>query len=358
MVLHEITQQNLAEIVAHRTGAERYSQTQFYLSECPYCGNSNHSHVSSLFGQTSVGVFFKCFACGKATSIYSLGIHLGVLDRKEIKEEEVIPVSPIVFDTQEKPDWWNNRYTLLEEYTKNSSVFSEWAKYKGIRPDEVQKYNLGYGCLPNTTIPRLIIPVFDGEDNLIGFRGRLVDKPTGNQVKWLSTKGLSVSKLDVPPFYKYAREYSHLIIVENMVDAILINERTNYCAIPTMSVTYWNDDWYKRIDELNPISIIVAYDKDLAGNGISKDSIKPHLEKRLSKMGILFDEVTGCKITKDNILVRYVDYEDKTQIAKIPSPYGYRLYLNLKQKIKSSFIHLGDWREIEGNDIGDTMVKR
>jgi hypothetical protein len=237
----------LAHHIAKVSNAEIASHNQYYLSECPYCGNDNHSHISSRFGETNVGTFFKCFACGKATSIYMLGVKLGIINPDEDEEPEETVIKPLVKQSS-LPDWWNKRWQLLEQYQNNREKIYMWAQYKNVRPDEIEKYALGYGYLPHTTTPRLIVPVFDGKE-LIGFRGRLVDNPEGNQVKWLSTKGLSPSNMKNPPFYSRAKDYSHLFVVENMVDAILVNERTPHTAIPTMSVTYWNESWTEKIRE-------------------------------------------------------------------------------------------------------------
>ena len=347
----------LAHYIAKVSNAEIASHNQYYLSECPYCGNDNHSHISSRFGETNVGTFFKCFACGKATSIYMLGVKLGIINPDEDEEPEETVIKPLVKQSS-LPDWWNKRWHLLEQYQNNREKIYMWAQYKNVRPDEIEKYALGYGYLPHTTTPRLIVPVFDGKE-LIGFRGRLVDNPEGNQVKWLSTKGLSPSNMKNPPFYSRAKDYSHLFVVENMVDAILVNERTPHTAIPTMSVTYWNESWTEKIRELLPISVIVAYDADLAGNGCGKEIMRELIQKRLRKLSLDCAEVNSYAIRGNNLEIKYVNSVGDVLESRIPSPYGIRLYKKLSGRV-GAFTHLADWSAIDQNikDVGELIGKR
>lgn len=350
-----LEQLQLASIVASRSKAEPIGTNQFFLPHCPFCGKDNGKHVSSRFGQTNVGVFFKCFSCGEACSIQTLGETLGVLARNEsITPEEVSKVK-IVFSEPKDPDWWESRYDLLESYQKNGQVYSKWAMCgKRIRPDEVVKYQLGYGTLPNGYDERIIVPIFSGDD-LIGFRGRDVDNHS--QLKWMSTDNKILSSLEKPPFYNHLSEYKHLLIVENMVDAILVNERTPYNAIPTMSVVYWNDLWFEEIRKLNPVSIIVAYDKDIYGNGSNAKEMRNFTHSALTRKGLDVERVTGIKYTDENILVRYVDSSDNSYTHKLPLPHGIKLVKRLRKEKMGCPIHLADWSNIEATDIGELLTK-
>jgi len=129
-----------------------------------------------------------------------------------------------------------------------------------------------------------MVPFFSG-GLVVGFRGRAVACDCG---KWLSPSGSrivlynggrllppesrnrnAVFSLGDCPDEVWARK-KLLIIVENPIDALLIEEKTRHLAVATLGVSMWRQGWTKALKRAKPETVIIAFDNDLPGNGGAK----------------------------------------------------------------------------------------
>ena len=70
-----------------------------------------------------------------------------------------------------------------------------------------------------------------------------------------------------------------VVIVENPIDAILIEQTTDWLAVATLGVTVWKEEWTQALKANSPHLVVIVYDNDIAGNTTNDDFRSHWLEK-------------------------------------------------------------------------------
>lgn len=254
--------------------------------DCPFCGSKAGNQINPHASFSPKG--FKCFSCGTGKSLKALWEHIG---HPAYKTPDV-PIKPL-------PEAKKTPFKLsLDQYQRDyyltPDVVSHWQAYKPIPEATIRDYQLGYGVLPRSACkhPRLIVPIFGRDGQIVHLRGRRVGCDC--ESKWTVSGGWSMESLEP---YNSQCVKPIVLIVENPIDALMIssvrfhqpvirlllpgtmntsvhhlcewreNMRSDYpiSAIATFSVAYWREGWSDYLE--NASQIIVAYDNDLPGNG-------------------------------------------------------------------------------------------
>lgn len=303
---------------------------------------------------------FHCFACPKSTSLYQLSIDLGMgsddigggyTSRKRIN---YIP----------KPRLWFDKVdTLQSDYVSSANVYDSWQDYKKISSNIVDKYGLGLGSLPETRCKhnRLITPIRDRSGDVKWFRGRSIDCDCE---KWIGASGISPYEVPLPLSY-WLKPDTTIFIVENFVDAIIINETTPYQAVSSLSVSYWCDRWTRAIKAVNAPYVMVTFDADMPGNGATCEThlvtaAKARIYRKLLIEGVELstDDIEVVEIGYNNtqILIDWIAFGgiEAGQMA-MPQPSGVKLANRLRKEGINAYV--SKWNEgEEGMDIGSLYL--
>lgn len=311
---------------------------------CPYCGKeSSPTDLHCAFGyifteNNSYG--FHCFVCGASVSLENL---YKLFTNQSIVIDRVDKVV-----TEKAPRYWQTRINqLLSRFTGNKDKYQAWERYKHVGPNLVDKYHLGLGKLPDSRCihKRLVTPIFSSGQP-VWFRGRAYKCECQ---KWLGSKGVSPTHLPLL-LSEHVKPGQYIFIVENYVDALLVNEHSPYAGIPTLSVSYWGSSWTEEIRALKPKHVIIAYDADVAGNGpINRAHLLGTAKKRLQRrLGAIEANVEITSEDKTGWIISW-RYLEAQGTLKIPIPNG----VKLANKLLAAGlpVTLAKW-ENEGDDIG------
>lgn len=221
---------------------------------CPSCGHPV-KRGQTHFSFSRDGAF--CFVCGYDSGLRALAAHYGLADGMPV-ERRPLPPRPEArhYNIREHaPD------ELAVRYAAHPERMQRWQAYKPVNADTIKRYRLGFGALPahSSRCPhrRLIVPLFEA-GTCVGFRARQVECECG---KWLSPGGSQLTLYN-------ARDLAGKLvwIVENPIDALLIEQRYPECAaVATLGVSVWRDEWTELVRPAR--KVIVAYDHDCPGNG-------------------------------------------------------------------------------------------
>ncbi len=330
---------------------------QIIPDNCPYCGADNSRDFHSSYGQIfpDAGYGYKCFANCETVGLYQLALHIGAVEapggRKPIKFSPKLPkVAPVM--PQEKRHWQLHGAAYFEQYAGNLDKFRLWWEYKRIPRDIIEKHGLGVGVVPSSRCAheRLITPIIQNGE-LVMIRGRAIDCDCP---KWLPAAGASPSEIDLI-LVDQVQEGDIVLVVENYVDALLVNETTDYKAVCTLSTSYWYPHWQQQLIERNPALVIPAFDGDVAGNGGTPSQVREAARKRVAKkLKCAIEDVTVTKLDMNarGWNVKWVNHVAKGT-ERIPMPAGVKLNNELtKDNVPSALLK---WDE-EGQDIGKVWM--
>lgn len=170
-----------------------------------------------------------------------------------------------------EPYWRRNAERLIEVYCKHPGRVKLWNAYKPLPRETIIGAELGVGILPSNKCrhERLIVPVRDSFGRVVCFRGRRIAcdcaDEQGRPINWTTSAGW---RLDELPLYNLGTGSGSVIyIVENQIDALMVNAYTDYKGVATLSTSYWRPAWTTALQEAAPKLVVVAYDNDLPGNG-------------------------------------------------------------------------------------------
>lgn len=312
-----------AELRALLPGIEKRigGKDQVVPTACPFCGKGNdremHCSYGEIFPNGDMG--FKCFSCGIAQSLPGL---YSVMTGQDTKRDFVAAKLPPSRERQ-KPYWKSNSDEYLRKFRSAGSLFEAWYDYRRITPDIVKKYCLGLGVLPQSRFKdiRLIVPIMQ-RGEVAMFRGR---KITGDGAKWTSSGGVSPADIQLP-FVGLIKSGDIVFIVENPVDAILVNEfsRDGVSAVAALSTNYWYPHWTSRLKDAKPSLVITAFDNDVAGEGASVDRVVAVARERIAKIHDLTGErieIKGIRTSGRGWRVSWVS-GDKHGTLPIQAPAG------------------------------------
>lgn len=303
-------------------GAERSygGVRQIVPAICPFCGKSNDRDFHSSYGPIFDGDYgFKCFSCGEAVSLHGLYVKL-TGDNSSLPL--AIPAVRTLPATKERARayWRKNAASLVEAYTRGQERYAAWERYKGISAAIVDKYHLGLGVLPQSRFRdvRLIVPIMQ-RGAAVMLRGRRI---AGDGPKWTSAGGVSPSDIQLP-FVENVKS-DIIFIVENPIDAILINEHSAASAVAALSTNYWYPHWTARLKELAPSIVITAYDNDLVGEGGDALKVIKVARERIAKIHALAVDDIRIRKVETNAGGWRIGWASKglEGVLSIPAPAG------------------------------------
>lgn len=226
---------------------EKFSRKGEYLYNfrCPICGDSQTSQNKArgyLFAQKG-GMFFKCHNCQASLTLGSLIKHLdpnlykqycldrykqGEGGRKAHKAHNFIFKS-VVFESTRQNNALRSLLTPLNKMAKDSEVF-DYVNSRKIPKnryedlyfvDDIQKFKKfvdGYDDKIMGNEPRLVLPFFDENNNLVGLSGRGL---RGEKLRYVTIR----IKNDSPMIFGFNKvDFKKPIkIVEGPIDSLFLN---------------------------------------------------------------------------------------------------------------------------------------
>ena len=345
-----------AELQRVLPGQERTigGTVQIVPAICPFCGKSNEREFHSSYGAIFDGDYgFKCFSCGVAYPLSAL--YSKLTGRHAEGAMPTVTLRP----TREraKPYWKKQLPSLMVAYTGHPDRYTAWHSYRRISQEVAEKYQLGVGILPQSQHRdiRLIVPILE-HDGIVMLRGRRID---GDGPKWTSAGGVSPADIQLP-FAEHV-DTDILFIVENPIDAILINEYSRASAVAALSTNYWYPHWTAKIKALKPSIVITAYDHDLAGEGVSVGQVIKVARERIAKIyaarGV---ELAKIKIVKVETSARgwRIHWQSGSNegILPIPAPAG----VQRRNELLKAGIQVASmpWKDAADKcDIGDLYIR-
>lgn len=268
-------QGELFALVHHHLAGKPARRGDEHHADCPYCGKESKRGQTHFTYSPRGG---HCFVCGGGGGLVELAAHLGLTDASPPPTSRPRPAPPMPDPLPPPPAWrsWRRAEYMDAYYPNATAVAAAWRSSNYGKPVtivDVARHWLGYGALPGSHEQRLIVPVFGDDGRLACLRGRLPDKGG-----WMSPAGWRLAEL---PLYNLRRAWPGctLVIVENAVDALLLSRHYESrgaaaVAVATLSVTYWADAWDAALLAVKPARVLVVYDNDLAGNGITDEALR------------------------------------------------------------------------------------
>jgi len=173
---------------------------------------------------------------------------------------------PVKLDPLPAPTWREQPEAVIARACAHPNRFPLWQAYRPLARVTIRRYELGVGRLPDCACPheRLVYPVRQA-GRVVGLYGRRIACRC-QTAKTLMARG-SVKTLfgvdDLVPFWP-------LVIVENPVDAALLNQECNTAeygvqAVAVGSAGIWRDWWTQHLRRLGLPGLLVWFDNDLAG---------------------------------------------------------------------------------------------
>ncbi len=287
-----------------------------FVARCPLCGDSAKNIRKKRFNlkfENEKSIFYHCFNCNASGSFISLYARIkGITDKQAYRE-----ISKKKIDNIKKN--WEKPNQIVESVQKNG-FFNEYKKDwigindkpKGVVQTEFQKRLLSF--LYKRRLPksypfyiatggfyknRIIVPVFDGDKNIIYFQGRSLDNNADQ--KYLNPT-LTSKKMIIMNEHSFDPE-KYIVITEGIFDACLVGNQGTCCFGSSI-----DDDFLAQIKTKTKKGIIIALDNDKTG----KSSIKKIIKKSryaafLRYFKMPFDDIKDINelVIKKNIGIVY-----------------------------------------------------
>lgn len=165
---------------------------------------------------------------------------------------------------------YDNNYKLAIEYIKNLKGNKQVLEYlysRGLNDEDLKEWMIGYNVYEN----RIVFPLMDNRENIVGFNRRLITKESKNiHMKYIHP---SNSEIFNKSKYLYGlhninKKVKYIIITEGVMDVILA---TKY-NVPNVVCTLGTSLQKEHIDIIKNYGLepIIIYDNDASG----QDGIK------------------------------------------------------------------------------------
>ena len=170
---------------------------------------------------------------------------------------------------------------------KNLDPNHEWFETRGILPETVRYFGLGWQKKGKAIPNRIAIPIHDHQGNLIAYCGRAVDKgQIRKDGKYRLPANFSKSEV-VYNLCRQQKEVKSLILVESYISVWKLHQMGFRCAIALMGSDMSISQEKLITDFLGPHKRIVCmFDADEAGRKCAEDCLN-----RLSRK--LYVKVSG-----------------------------------------------------------------
>lgn len=234
------------------TKLERFKQKSEYLwnFRCPICGDSHKNKLKTrgYFYRRKSDLFFQCHNCGTSLSI---GNFLKTIDRSLYREYQLERFKNESSGNVAKPDFslaktkpvFNVKPKIdlptIQSLPENH-IAKQYVRKRKLPADAELYYadnfkNFVLSLLPDTDKalypePRLVIPFYDQEKNLLGFQGRaLGDSKSKYITVKITDEDMKVFGLDRVDFTK------RIYIVEGPIDSLFLQN-----SLATMDASLYN----------------------------------------------------------------------------------------------------------------------
>ena len=227
-------------LISSRLQKFKKVKADLYNFRCPICGDSqkNKNKTRGYIYPVKNNTNFKCHNCGASMSLNKFIKHLDPVLHKQYTLEKFKEGHTGKNFVVEKPKFEFAKPVFKKSIdlpkASTDSVAKEYLEKRKIDPDKFY-YADRFKWWTNTqkktfdTIgrdePRIIIPMYDGEKNLIGFQGRALDKSPNKYITIMLQE-------DVPKIYGLEKINTKLpvYVVEGPFDSTFINNSVALCG--------------------------------------------------------------------------------------------------------------------------------
>ncbi|WP_338970725.1 DNA primase [Spiroplasma endosymbiont of Labia minor] len=263
-----INRANIAEVISKFITIQK--QGSNYLSVCPFHSDTNPSmHISP------VKKIYKCFVCGsggnsitfiqefKNMSFYDALKFLTEMYKIETTEFNNISVIKKYSNSEIEYFKINEDASLFFRVMLDSKIGEEAKKYlfaRGFSNEQINKWNVGFSYknaqilenlisknhlqkdivdvgivtlkdsnIYNYFMDRIIFPIKDIDENIIGFSGRIYKEQNDNSPKYLNTRETLIFKKSNYLFNannakRYAKIDKYILLLEGYMDVIALDK--------------------------------------------------------------------------------------------------------------------------------------
>ena len=193
---------------------------------------------------------------------------------------------PLPVEKYEKQ--YNINYKLMKKYENDLTDDAlDYLKYRDISKNEIEKWHIGYDRFEK----RIVFPLIDGYQNVLGFNRRLLIKETkGLTKKYLHSADSEIFKKSN---YLYGindidKSFDYIVLTEGVFDVILARKyglKNVICALGTAL----SENQIQQIAKYKK-EVIIAYDSDKKGIDTMKKVIPMLQEQGLATKLILLPE--------------------------------------------------------------------
>jgi hypothetical protein len=264
----------------HRLGVQPDRRGEVHV-DCPWCGKeAKRGQVHFSFSERGS----RCFVCGGKAGLRELARVWGIIEGQPappVQRERVAPRLPepqrALRQRQPLDGGARGRaHAMMRQFASHPEAVSRWQAYKPMHEAVIRAYRLGYGAygpyLSQCRHDRLQAPLVTTEGEIAGFRSRSV---VCQCAKWLSSAGSKMllyngGRVGRGATFGEAHGRCHedtLMIVENPIDALMLEAAYPVMAVGTLGVSMWRPEWTEALARVRLRSVIVAYDNDRPGNG-------------------------------------------------------------------------------------------
>ena len=236
------------------------------------CLNPEHNDSNpSYFINTVTGVS-HCFSCGYSPHPAQ------IIDCSEADTEELLRqakyntlLSSMKQVTEDKE---------VTEFTLPPKAYDIDRDWRGISQDLLSKLGVYY-CDTGRYAGRLIFPIYDLDNNLLGLDARIVNPAIVpeyvSDVKWLRAKGMRTQDIVYPLDIITKMDTSHIVVTEGLMDAISFIA-LGVPAIPSFGLSSPSSDKIATLISIGCTTITLALDNDERGQAAVKRLYKDYIK--------------------------------------------------------------------------------
>jgi DNA primase len=306
-LLAEIKRKNdIAALISQYTRLERKSRSN-YVGLCPF-----HSERSPSFSVAADKQLFYCFGCGAGGTVVDfvmrkenldfLGAILFLAERAKIElpKHSQNPSEASVYEKKRAIYAINSAAAAFFQKTlaeKAGAAAREYLKGRAITEEMAEKFSLGFasceraalfnhlnnlgfktdeieaaglaartgGALCDKFRGRLMFPIFDARENIIGFGGRLIES-SPNLPKYLNSPETLVFKKGANLFaLNFAKKErgEQIILVEGYMDALALYQSGFSRTVACLGTAFTEEQ--ARLIENYASDVLLCFDSDAAG---------------------------------------------------------------------------------------------
>jgi hypothetical protein len=272
-----------------------------FQARCPICGDSIKNPRKKRFNlryDDASSIYWNCFNCGKSGTFIDLYAHIKGINTKEayrlIKRQSFkdlgnafVKSRKIVKPSVHKGEHFNElRKDWIGANDEPKSVVQSAFKArlvvfmnKRCLPKSYPFYIAWGGCYKG----RIIIPVFDGDNNIVYFQARSLEARPAQ--KYMNPD-LTSKKVIIFNGHKFSRD-QYIVVTEGPIDALCVGDQGTCCFGSSV-----DDVFLGKLLELTDKGVVIALDNDEEGqHGIKKIMAKSRYAKSLRYFNMPYEDI-------------------------------------------------------------------